>query len=287
MEISKIFGRVYSTLVNRELELSAEQKILVEALDSLDKPKSVFFFTMHKCASSFMNKLFTAIAGKSDYKLTDYGKEIWNLSDYVDIVGPYEDFLEKSYERLYMTRGVIYAPQRNPLFFPGVENFRHIFFLRDPRDAVVSSYYSTAFSHDIPKGSQSKQRFDTKRRQAQEQGIDEYTLQAAVDWLIPLYANYRKLRESSYDYLYLTYDEFKDDTEKFIYDIAQFLNVPVSSNVVSTLSVEASPIQVKKNIYTHKRSGKSQQYLDELKPETVTTLNDMFVDTLDYWRFKR
>jgi hypothetical protein len=53
-----------------------------------------------------------------------------------------------------------------------------IFMFRDPRDALVSQYFSDAFSHALPEeGGEGRQQFIEKREQAQAADINEWVLE--------------------------------------------------------------------------------------------------------------
>ncbi len=265
-------------------KLLAQERI-INAWDSLQKPPSVLFFTTHKCASVFVEKLLKTIVKTSPYQVRNYAAAIWQLGDRVDPGTPYEDFLEAAYDQLYHARGEIYAPQRRPLNFPGRERFKHIFFLRDPRDVLVSAYYSFGYQHQRPKAEKQQEIFSQDRQRIQDQGIDNYALTAASDWLLPLYTQYQLLLETSTSHLYVNYDQYKDNTAQFILTIADYLETSMTDEDVQALISEAAPVQAVKDIQQHKRSGKSQQYLEELKPETIATLNEMFLELLVYWKF--
>jgi len=285
MFLNKIIKKSKRILFKPKKKLTTEQQQILTAWDSLNLPPSVIFYTTHKCASVFVDKLLITITNNSEYQLKNYATAIRSLGDRVYVGSPYEDFLEKAYDQLYKTRGEIYAPQRRPLDFPGREKFKHIFFLRDPRDVLISSYYSFGYSHPAPPGEKQQQRFYQNREKIQTQRIDFYVRDAAVNWLVPIYNKYQHLLETSDNYLYLTYDEFKDDTTDFIYKIANFLEIDVPEEEVKQIANEASPIQENQDITQHKRSGKSQQFLEELNSDTIQYLNETFADILSYWKF--
>jgi hypothetical protein len=50
--------------------------------------------------------------------------------------------------------------------------------------------------------------------------------------------------------------------------------------------LKASPVQATKDSTKHKSSGKSKQYLEELKPTTIKILNGKFAEVLNYWNFE-
>lgn len=281
-------GVLTKSLFKEKKQLTPEQEAILQAKQSLSQPTSVLFFTTHKCASTFIPPLLKTITRNSNYNFKDYAGAIWNLGDQLDIDQDHKnflsDFLEEAADELFFRRGDIYAPLRVPVDFPERNGLKHIFFLRDPRDVLVSSYYSFGFTHALPKNFKLKKRHQTRKQKIQEQGIDDYVLSEATDWLIR-YLKYKELLETSNSYLYVKYDDFQGDTVTFMKKVINYLNVVVPEQEIQELSLKASPVQTTKDNTKHKRSGKSHQYLEELKPETVKKLNEVFAEVLEYWNF--
>jgi len=262
------------------------RKRILNSWEEQHKPDSVILFTTHKCASMFMETLFTIISKGSEYKVVDYASIIYGLGDKVDIGSPYEDYLSANYYNLYKTKGEIYAPQRRALDFPGRTRFKHIFFLRDPRDVLVSAYYSFGYTHSTPTNTEHIAKFEKSRNKIKEQGIDDYALEQVETWIKPLYEDYQKLRESADNYLYLQYDLFKDNTTSFIQKIGNYLDIQIDDTTISKLIEIAQPTQTVENQSSHKRSGKSRQFVEKLTPETVGLLNEKLASVLAYWEFE-
>lgn len=259
---------------------------LLHAQKAIEKPRSVIFFTTHKCASSFMNQFFMMVSNDSNYTVVDYASSIWALGDSLDIGSTYEPFLEENYDRLYFQTGEIYAPQRRPIDFPGIEKFKYIFFLRDPRDVLVSAFYSFGFSHSLPQNKAARDAFLKRREKIQEGTIDDYVREAATEWVLPIYKNYQNLRKNSNSNIFLSYDLFISNLPKFINELAHFLNfVPSEEKIQKVISANKKGLNTKENI-SHRRSGKSGQFREELSPSTIEYLNELFSDILIYWKFK-
>jgi hypothetical protein len=280
MLIKKLKMRVKDAVYNRKL-----QHQIIEAAANFNRPRSVIFYTTHKCASTFISNLFDVILKRSDYDLIDYAGAIWNARDKINPTSPYEVFLEQAYTDLYSLNGKIYAPQRRYLDFPGRSKFKHIFFLRDPRDILVSSYFSMAFTHSEPSNSIARDRFLSRRNEIKEQDIDDYVLVQAEEWVVPLYKQYKELRETSETYIYLKYDVFADNTPEFVKTISEFLGLNPSREDMELLTKNASPVQ-SIEVMNHKRSGKTGQYLQKLRPTTVEKLNYILSEVLFDWEFK-
>ncbi len=268
-----------------ELRFGSERTSSGRILQSLDKKrKSVLFFTTHKCASSFINILLEKIVISSDYDNINYTKSIRRLGDKTSIIDTHK-YLKENYQYLFVPYGEIYAPLRKPVIFPGSEEYRHIFFLRDPRDILVSGFHSFGRTHPVPINKEKKETFLQRRKEINEMGIDKFTLKEAVEWVKPIYAEYRLMRSTVNDSIYLKYDLFKEDPREFIERINAYLDLGINDTLAESLANLAEPVQKEINDSAHKRSGNSNQFKKELKPETILELNDILREELEYWEF--
>ena len=288
-KVVKIKSRVVS-LISKEKEIANEsqQRVLLVSKNN-NSQNSTLFYTTHKCASSFMQKILIKLCANGSYVFNDYASAIYQLGNKLDIEQDKKNylvnFLESNYDRLFYKKNEIYGPLRFPVDFPDRNTFKHIFFLRDPRDVIVSSYYSFGFTHSLPTNEKSKGRMLSIRKEIQQKGIDQYAIDFA-DELVQRYIGFKNLKENCDSFIYLKYDDFTNNTKAFILNLSQYLNVNLSDNELKVLCYEASPIQKNIKKESHKRSGKNGQYVNELKPETQAILNEKFKTTLLYWKFK-
>lgn len=278
-----LFSRLKNKIKN-EVYYNKLQYQVIAASANLNKPHSAIFYTTHKCASTFVARMFDVILKHSEYEFVDYAGAIFGAGDKLNIGNPYEMFLEKAYSDLYSLHGKIYGPQRRYLDFPGRNNFKHIFFLRDPRDVLVSSYFSLGFTHAEPLNNIERNKFMKKREDIKEKELDNYVLEEAEAWICPLYKQYQSLRKTAKSHIYLKYDLFVEDTPEFIKKISAFLSLHSSPEDIDLLTQEASPVQ-NVEVMKHKRSGKTGQYLEKLHPSTVEKLNQILSDVLHDWEF--
>lgn len=273
--------------VNRSIRNKfGNRKLAIDRIFSVKNRelKSVLFFTTHKCASSFINTLFKELTRNSEYTSVDYMSTIRGLGDHTNIIDSYE-FISSNYSYCFRQYTEIYVPLRKPVYFPGMEKFRQIYFLRDPRDVLVSGYFSFGKSHPPPHNSEKREAFLKRRAEINELGIDKFVLKEAEDWVKPVYSAYREFSQKSDNVLYMKYDLFKDNTDEFIKEIVSYLKIEVDQSLINKLCKEASPVQKKVKSGTHKRSGKSNQYKSELKEETVNRLNELLKEELEFWDF--
>ena len=129
------------------LNSSVAAKRVLDAQEILNQKKiankSSLIWTTHKCASVYIKKVIHTINKHSEVKGFDYSSTIWSLGSHIKIDNPYEI---ESISSLYRTHGEIYGPLRTPFEFEGMR-ILIMYFLRDPRDLLVSRYYSMSFLH--------------------------------------------------------------------------------------------------------------------------------------------
>ena len=255
------------------------------------KPKSnseidsFIFFTTHKAASNFTNQILKEVEQISEFELYDYGALIGSISEKLNITDQFEEYLNENHKTLFKLNGEIYGPQRLPLNFTGINDYKKIFFLRDPRDVLVSAYYSFGYSHVEPDSTSMIDSFLKKRATIQNQTIDEYVLQEMERWIKPAYMNYKKLRlESTNDVLYLKYNDYIENTEGIVNKILTFFGLE-NRDLAKRLAMSANPITRLEEKDQHKRSGKNNQWKTHLKQSTQDELNIKLKDILEFWDF--
>lgn len=249
--------------------------------------ESVIFFTTHKAASNFTNQILKEVEKNSEFILYDYGALIGSLSEKLNITDDFEEYLNKNYKNLFNLYGEIYGPQRKPLNFLGINDFKKIFFMRDPRDVLVSAYFSFGYSHVEPDSNVLLKSFLKERQKIQNQTIDEYVIQESNNWVKPMYMEYKELRENSNNnLLYLKYNDYINDTQNFVYQVLSFLGLE-NQELAERLSLHANPITSSENIDKHKRSGRNNQWKNHLKQSTQDKLNKELHEVLEYWEFNK
>lgn len=248
--------------------------------------ESIIFFTTHKCASNFSSEILKSIEHISEYNLYDYGALLGSLSNKLNLGHEFEPYLNKNYTHLFQPYGELYGPQRMPLSFPGIDDFKKIFFLRDPRDMLVSAYYSFGFSHVVPESELIKKNFLEKRKSITDDSIDNYVLKNSLDWAKPVYDHYELLKNSTKHSLFLKYNLYTDSTEDFLNKIFDFINIDGSSEIKRLIEL-ANPIQNITQSNSHQRSGKNSQWKYELQEETQYKLTKILEHQLNYWGFEK
>lgn len=284
----KIIKKYFYTIITKlgiTLYTKKQKRIIYKLNNKVtNKLDSVIFFTTHKCASNFTNEILKKVEENSDFTLYDYGALIGSLSDRLKISLDFENYLNNNYDHLFYPYGEIYGPQRKPLNFVGVENYKKIFFFRDPRDILVSAYHSFGFTHPIPNSKILSEEFIRNRNKIQQQSIDDYVIEQAFKWIVPMFENYKKIYDETQNKIYLKYDYYTSDTKSFLKEIFNYFDI-IDENCINQLHKISNPIQETTNENSHKRSGKSGQWKVSLSKETQIKLNKILLPILRDWDF--
>ncbi len=271
--------------------------VLIRIADSsnyLEKNKkinSVIFWTTHKCASTYVSKFLKLVAKESSLKHFDYAGHIWELGNEINLEDPFQ--IEQNCDFLYKQYGEIYGPMRTPFDFNLRSNLNNIFFLRDPRDLIISKYYSVAYSHPIPSHTKGKRKFLDLRHQTQKMDINDFFLKQIDDWIIPYYTKYKFMRENSKLSSVHKYEDLKKNPKKIFLEVTKNMNIDISEILIDNLVANfEKPFKNKKNnrsenIFSHTRSGEIRQFDSELSNKVLSIANDKLEDIIDYWKFKK
>ncbi len=271
--VKKIFRYIF--LVKNKLKarllkwfyFENEQALLKgKIIKSIDRP-SVVFFTVHKAASSLLSQRLSVYFNKHGYLIAD-------LSSFFAKTGMHQRrfFLDNTSQRqnVFKHKGVFHCSFRYYVDIPQLSAQKILLVLRDPRDVLVSHYFSTLFSHPVH-----NIEFLLHKENALNLDIDDYVKTIAPEFLVQ-YLNYMELRKCP-NVLCLLYEDMVNLPATFEQSIANFVDLPLVDGEI----VHADDfIQEKENKYVHKRKVTPGDHREKLKPETVLWLNDFFQEVL-------
>lgn len=243
-------------------------------------PESIYFFTFHKCASTlFGGYVLKKIKGLRhvDYELR------FTLG-------------RQNHPVTFEKRGCIYGPIR---LSTGPESPAHealivpttradflkdktaLFFMRDPRDILVSAYYSFGYSHPVSQIEEIKKQQEQQRRRILGQTVDDF----ATGYAPAILKNFEKieiLQKSCSRSSVLRYEDMILDWDKFTKELSKCIKI--RRRVLSRIYRKSRP-RNKEEIGAHRRSGKTEGFRNSLKPQTVKNLNDTFRVVLDRYQY--
>lgn len=165
-------------LLNTYLQLKRQfRKKKIERTEVVERANinNVFHCCPQKTASQWLKAVFEdplvyKYSGLFPYNFTDYAKAI-NLKD-----PTYYHFPKAFPDQTLATP--LYVTYDQFLSIPKPENYRAFFVIRDPRDLVVSQYFSILYSHK--RSDEVDQKRQTLRQMTQKEGL-QYVIEHLAD----------------------------------------------------------------------------------------------------------
>jgi hypothetical protein len=244
--------------------------------------KSVFFYTFHKCASTLfatqvLNKS-TSLSHKDIHaQAYENHKSEFNLSSsFVEngfVYGPIRIIAKGS-----SPVAKLLAPVLDPAF---VLDKSCLFMIRDPRDILISSYFSFGFSHSFSANPDIKTRQLRTREKIQSQTIDHYALNN-VNEIIEKFQLMNNLYNASSKSSILKYEDLINDYAVFSNKLQAFMIF--NKETLQTLFDESRPKSVE-NLSSHHRSGQVEGFRKHLTVDTIKELNSQLSDILEQFNY--
>ena len=181
-----------------------------------------FALSVRKCGSTIFNQMCAALARRNKRHVVHVAQPFFHANVRV------ADYINEPSLRDLMHVGNVYAGFRNmPAPLCGHEVFEKglkVLMIRDPRDALVSLYFSTAFSHPVPVpkegGSDEVARtLEKKRAQTQRMSIEEFVKSEARGMLKTMQAYGRIIHDPTLTVL--RYEDYIDDKRALLLRVAE------------------------------------------------------------------
>ncbi len=232
----------------------------------------LFVFTVHKAASLGVYDVMRRVAKKEGWPLHSANLKTANL------VEPEAPGDPTFYEQVGDKSGLV-GPVRMPVTLPesGTEHDRFILHLRDPRDVLVSMFYSWSYSHPGVN--------DAYRERLRERGVDDFVLSESAG----LYEKYESYVQ---DFLplpqttLLKYEDFVNDRPKWLRAFLGAAGVDSDQGHYKRMARQNPAAKVRKeDIYAHIRKAEPGDHIDKLDKGTISELNRQWgeiLSVLDY-----
>jgi hypothetical protein len=229
---------------------------------------SVLYFTIHKAASFYVNRIMRKLMKAGRYIPANL--EGYSFQHQSSVIQVQPNHIQPI--------GLYYGALRRPIKLEPNRQLKVIVQVRDPRDAITSSYFSFAKSHKAPVHEDRKAVFEQSRARIADSTIDDYVLQASK----PV-AN--KLRQYTQDLfprdqvLVLHYEDMVLDFEGWFESLLNFVDLPDSRQLqksIDQVRKEANFDVNGENKGQHKRQVVPGDHLRKLHPKTIATINQTF-----------
>ncbi|MCG8306715.1 MAG: sulfotransferase domain-containing protein [Cytophagales bacterium] len=266
------------------IKYKEEIKLIKNRLEvSTDLP-SIVHMGFNRSASQYLKDLFFTIGPDNGYKCI-------NLAGYAFLSNfPYlDDLSEKEFEKysyLIKPTGIIYSAFGG--YIHSIEKYpdiKKIIAIRDPRDLLVSMFYSYRFSHLTPVIGDKYDYFIKHKNLAQNSSIDDYCFKTS-DEVLDNFTKYMDFLQKDQNHFVFKFSEFSQEFENWLEKIIDYTQLKVNTDLKNKLIHDFHKKQPKKESQkSHIRKGSSGDYLNKLQPKTIDELNSKFSAVIDYFEF--
>lgn len=220
-------------------------------------------------------------------RTVDYSGVLWDHSADIDVPKPVDDLkiFELFSDELFRPRGFVYGPLRGPFSLGHDPRFRRIVFIRDPRDTLVSMYYSMGWSHPLPPDPERAELFLALRERARRLGIDGFAIDQAYSWLAPLLAQYRQMATGANEWLAVfRYEDLITRPQATVTAMLDMISGGLAGGPTTESILDGERFVRSANVDNHhQRNGAAGQYLQELLPSTIARLDRIFGEDLAFF----
>ncbi|MFO7944179.1 MAG: sulfotransferase domain-containing protein [Anaerolineales bacterium] len=271
---------LFSIFLNRRF--GVEQKLIAGDHHNDNKHPSIIHFSLNKAATQFTKKVLKKAAienGMVPVHINEYA--FFTKFPYLTGMDEKEMF---DYAHIFKPKGYMYSAFGG--YVPGImdlEKYKVILMVRDPRDILVSWYYSIAFSHSIPPQTSNRhQEYIDHRASAQKMTIDEHVISQS-DRVFNIFNRYKNSLCEPYPEIHLTsYEKMTSDFKGWLTGLLNACELDVSDQLLSELIEYNQSVQPKgENKFKHIRKGEPGDYADKLQLETIDYLNQKFAPIFD------
>lgn len=231
---------------------------------------SIIHFSFNKAATQYTKSVLQQMSLKANMVAVDYN----NYAFYTD--KPFLDHLTEEafqeYSYLFQPKGYLYSVFGGGiLYIPDLHQYKVILMVRDPRDMLVSSYFSIKHSHPKPgKDSDKNQEFQKRRTLANEQDIDTFVLGNTAYYLRE-FEKYAQMIHRSPNIHITRYEDMLSDKQLWLNKLAEYCNLPNDFTPETTPAPSGN-----EDIKSHNRKGIAGDYREKLQPDTISELNRIF-----------
>ena len=241
--------------------------------------QSVFAVALVKGGSTLLHSILIDLNRFSSRKVLPIARKLFHNGISLDDV--VEDV-----DSLFSKRGYIFGTFRwlpRRLFIPEMESSKKVLLVRDPRDMLVSRYYSFKQSHQIPVGDLGK-RFNRARARLQRITLDEYARNAAGLTKSRYLETMSLLGTGSV--LLRRYEDIIFDKKSFVADIAEHFDIDLSKDDIESIANKHDVFPETEDPSKHVRQVKPRNFETKLAPDTIEEISHKFRAILSEFGYK-
>lgn len=242
---------------------------------------SCFVFAPPKSGSVMLNALVTDLCRKSGrYAPVDIPS--WLFSRGI----PADDVAIDGLSDLFHAGGHAFVGYRStPSWLPAnlMQRSRRILLIRDPRDMLVSLFFSLSQSHPIPDEGTLSQRLERQRRETLEMGIERYVIGPASDWLLGALRSFAD-RVQGDGCLLIRYEDAIFSKRAMAWSISEHLSLGLDPEATDAAADRQDVFPSKEDPSQHVRRVTPGDHREKLSPAAIAQLDDKFAGVMELFQ---
>lgn len=170
---------------------------------------------------------------------------------------------------------------------PNLSTKKSTLLVRDPRDMLISHYFSMRSSHPDPRKVLTTSRTSLPRRdKALVMSADEYALDLA-GYYVRQFDRYIDVLDANRDLFTLfRYEDVIFNKRSLVADICSAFDWDASPRVINKIADKNDIVPRAENEAKHVRQVTPGDGMRKLQPETIEKLSDLFAKQLDYFGYE-
>ena len=243
-----------------------------------------FAFGVWKSGSTLLNQVLIYLAQRNDANWVSIPDDLFLRN--IDFAGDYSSYVP---ERLIQPGNVYGGFRSFPRSLTALPTFREgrkVLMVRDPRDALVSQYFSFAKSHYIPDGDEGEgPRRDLKRvrKALGTMSIDDFVIQQAAS-MNEAMMSYRPIL-SDEQLLVLRYEDIIFNKSELLTILCDHFGWHVNDQDRADILHHVDIRPGKEDASKFIRKVTPGDHIDKLKPETIEAVNRQVKEAMDTFAY--
>lgn len=246
-----------------------------ELSEQHDRP-SFFVLGVRKSGSTILNRMLRALSQDQGLAFVDVAGALFEAGVRV------RDWQRDPRLACLLGGGNVYggfrtcpiALQNEPLFAA----CRKVLLVRDPRDALVSEYFSNAFSHSVPRGAHTRTQMLDLRKEARESPIDDFVVARAPGMACTM-LEYAPLLRDPLLKLY-RYENIITDKRRMLEEIAEHFRWSIEEARLQDILAWADVFPEEERPTEFVRRVRPGDHRDKVSASVIGQLNELLAESM-------
>jgi hypothetical protein len=266
--------------ITKNVDLSVRGTVVSFAIKEEGAGSPFFVLGVRKSGSSMLNKIVNFLARRNGVNVVDVPGTFFRKGLGV------EDWIEMDLRPLIRPQNVYSGFRNFPTNLENIPEFQaglKIFMFRDPRDALISQYFSDAYSHQLPASGRGREVFLSKREEALNTDIDEWVLKHAGSMANTMLRFQPVLHDPKC--LGLRYEDFVFQKGRLIHKILLHFDWTLQRGAKERLLSELDVIPESEDQTRFIRKAVPGDHRAKLKAETIRRLSNRLEKVLELYDY--